>query len=469
MTLHPTDLRPIRPIGIGLFFAGLMVLPCWVLGETAPPLPSSNLLDPPVILEPAPASEASSPPQITPVEPDVPETPAEAPAPDEPPPTPPTSTESVFQARALTLDNMDRVSYFPGKKTAPLHYGMWNVWPGARAEWTFDDNPGLRQNGGRSETVFRFTPTLQMETTGHVGVYIRYAPTFAWHFHDTTDFTLDHDFLGGLNISWSKLSLKLEQSYQRLTGSSVEFGGSVDRDISETRLTARYRLTEKTHLVLGAGVDSRSFSGGADSTGEHVEPLISYRLWRHWNFEFGARFGLEQVSGGPEQRIQQPKIRLVCDPTPRLSFQAEAGYEFREIENNQDFAEPSFLLGTSYRLREGTTVTLDASHGLRVSDAYGNQVVTSTIVRAEWRQQLNHRCDFSLSGGYSTDDYQQVSSSSSGSSRTDQYFFARTQLGIPIGRTQSLAVYYLRRQQDSTLQSSDFENNQVGLLWSLNF
>jgi len=228
-------------------------------------------------------------------------------------------------------------------------------------------------------------------------------------------------------------------------------------------------MTAKVSLAIASGLNLRSNSDGNDFSGQYVEPVLSYRLFRRWRIEAGARFGWEQISWQGDQVFQQPKLRLIADTTPRLSLAMEGGYEFRQVENGREFSAPTFQLSANYLLLPGTAVEMSGSHGLRVSDAFNNQVARSTTLRVGLRQEFPRDWQLSISAGFSLDDYENIAKGSSGNVREDDYYFVNSQLRIPIARSQSLTVYYLYRRQDSSLQSVGFSNNQCGLIWSFAF
>ena len=135
----------------------------------------------------------------------------------------------------------------------------------------------------------------------------------------------------------------------------------------------------------------------------------------------------------------------------------------REFQGGQsDRLNPVFILGATYRPLENTTFKLDAYRRSQTSVVLQNQNYTTTGFSANVHQTLFENYAVNLSGGYEDSDYTSNSHGVS-ATRNDKYFF--TQIGLewtPVDRL-TVGAFYQYRDNDSSLATHSFNNNQVGL------
>ena len=125
-------------------------------------------------------------------------------------------------------------------------------------------------------------------------------------------------------------------------------------------------------------------------------------------------------------------------------------------------------LGATYLPFDGTTVTLNGSRRTYNSGVLAGQDFAGTTITAGLKQRLAQRFYFAVSAGYQNSDYFSTVSGVT-ANRKDNYYFIQPGLDFPITRFWTVGGYYLHRQNDSSLQSFKFDDNQVGLRTALTF
>jgi len=113
-------------------------------------------------------------------------------------------------------------------------------------------------------------------------------------------------------------------------------------------------------------------------------------------------------------------------------------------------------------------VALSGSRRTYNSGVLAGQDFAGTMITVDLRQRLLQIFYFSVSGGYQNSDY---FSTVNGvvANRRDNYYFAEPSLEFSITRFWTVGGYYLRRQNNTSLQSFSFYDNQFGFRTTLKF
>jgi hypothetical protein len=172
----------------------------------------------------------------------------------------------------------------------------------------------------------------------------------------------------------------------------------------------------------------------------------------------------------PDQTFEQVNVRFTYQLTGKIDVRASAGFEFREFEGGgrDQYTSPVFDIGLNYLPFDGTTLSLTAARRTLNSAVLAGQDFATTNFAANLQQRLFNRVYLGFGVGYENSDYFSALATT-GSDRTDNYFFVEPSITVRVTRFWSVGAYYLHRANDSSLDIFSFHDNQVGVRSSLTF
>lgn len=363
----------------------------------------------------------------------------------------------------------------------------------ATVRGVYDDNINLSQTNKVSDYYIAIEPAITVgfgDITGHLDNYIRldYAPSILiFTDHSGNDAVQQLVHLEGQH-SFGHLTLTLGEDLAILDGTDLGSttdattpGGHVNLDVSgrtrvdtySTRLNASYDLTGKTFLSSGLDSAITEYPSSTLFSSETISGnlFINYRYSDKVTVGIGGTGGYDFVSDpNPNQSFEQANARLSYQATGKVNFNASGGVEFRQFEQSSrgQYISPVFDLSASYQPFDGTNFVLSGNRRTYNSGVFAGQDFSGTTLTASLRQRLARRFFLGVSGGYEYADY---FSSVSGvaATRSDNYYFVEPTLDFSLTRFWTVGVYYLHRQNDSSLNSFQFSDNQVGFRTTVTF
>lgn len=251
---------------------------------------------------------------------------------------------------------------------------------------------------------------------------------------------------------------------------NTDAGGRTRVNIFNTRARADYQLTGKVFL-------QGEFDSSIYFYPDHISSyMISGGLYVYYNWlpkvsvGIGGTFGYDWVDDPTtNQTFEQVNARLNYEVTSKFSLYASAGAEFRQFDGNRDtYISPVFEVGSIYNPFSGTSITFAAGRRIYNSGYLANQDFGGTYVIGRFQQRLFRRFYFGLGAGYENSDYIATDRDVS-APRNDDYWFVEPSLDVLITRWLSAGVYYLHREDSSDINSSSFDDNQVGVRATVRF
>jgi hypothetical protein len=355
-----------------------------------------------------------------------------------------------------------------------------------RGVW--DDNIFISHTNRVSDYYFAIEPELTLgigDIAGRSRSYLRldYMPS-AILFVDHSDQDAFNQLIhleGGYDFGRLRLSLFQDvailesanlNSIIDTTGlwANLDASAPTRLNIFNTRLRADYDLTGK--LFLQGEFDSYTYfypNNISDYT-------VSGGLYLYYNWlpklsvGVGGTFGYNWVDDPTtNQSFEQVNARLTYQATAKLGLYASAGAEFRQFDGNRNtYTTPVFEVGVEHHPFEGTNITLAAGRRTYNSGFLANQDFANTYVTGRFQQRLFRRIYLGLGGGYENSNYFATARNVS-APRDDDYWFIEPSLDVLITRWLSAGVYYLHREDISSIDFFSFDDNQVGVRATVRF
>jgi hypothetical protein len=359
---------------------------------------------------------------------------------------------------------------FPDRETASLKWGDLEIHPHFDAQAVYDDNIFIRSTNKVDDWIYTLSPGILL----HMGDYFKkdenyvaldYTPSIIIFGENSASDTVDHEAIFDSQYRFTKLRLGLKQAFQSLSGTVIDVGDRVDRNIFTTDLTSNYELTGKSSIEVNLRHAATEYENGA---------LFDYREWinQNWfNYQIapktqvgaGLTLGWLDVDRTPDQDYQQALLRVIYNPTGKLTLRGSGGFEWRHFDTvSNDRFTPVFSAGLGYQPFDGTHFDLDVFRRIQSSASTFGQDYSSSGVTFSARQRLFQKLYIGVRTGYENVNYHSYVPGIT-TSREDDYLFVQPSLTYEFNSNVSASLFYLYRENRSSQPSADFDNNQVGI------
>jgi hypothetical protein len=380
-----------------------------------------------------------------------------------------------------------------------LRFAGLDLFPHAAATAMFDDNLLISHTNALSDVEWTLSPGLTIVagdvssylpgavTLGQIRGLLNYSPVedsskpqrfLAVDYTPAANFFTDHsqydnvDQTAGLSADYafSRLALGLDQDFSRVAVKDNEVGRRIIEAIYNTKLRSRYDLTDRSSLEINGQYyrleyPDTPFEGYQEFRNEDwFDRQVGARL----NAGLGAAFGFVSPDVSPSQTYQQALVRGIYQLTGKLDLRTSIGVEWRQYGRGQaGTLDPVFSLSAVFHPRETTILTLEG-HRREQPDYTGFYNYQIIGFSAGVRQQILGRFYAGLLAGYDHVDYTLLQPGTS-NNRSDNYFSVRASLDYELNPRWVATLFYVRRQEDSTIQAYTYANNMVGLqvFWHL--
>ncbi|HMJ05771.1 MAG TPA: outer membrane beta-barrel protein [Chthoniobacterales bacterium] len=357
----------------------------------------------------------------------------------------------------------------------------------------YDDNIFITNENRVDDYYFAIEPGVTIgygDIVGRDQNYIRldYAPSiFLFVDHSDSDAVQHLIRLEGA-YRFGRLTLGLSQDVHLLDGTNLgalgsgvgnsapginlDAGGDTSVNIFNTNATFSYDLTGKTFLSGGLHVTASDYDGLIDSSSFSGNFFVNYTYSPKLVIGVGGTGGYNWVeSFNPNQTFEQANVRATYQISGKVSLNASAGVEFRQLEESYstgDNVSPVYEIGAAYQPFDGTSITARGSRRTLNSAVLVGNDYASTNITFGIRQRLLRRIYLGLAAGYENSDYFSTIQFVDGS-RHDDYFFVQPAIDVTLTRFWTVGAYFLHRENESSSSAFSFYDNQVGLRTSLTY
>jgi Putative beta-barrel porin 2 len=378
------------------------------------------------------------------------------------------------------LENQPGALLPPEARAAGLKitFGPIDIRPKMDFSVLYDDNITISSTNRKADFQYTISPGvffglgdyLQKEANF---ISLEYIPSLILFNHFSTFNTLDQHLRAEGQYSFARLKLGPYFEYDKTEGPNRDIGNRVSSEIYATGLLANYNLSERVSFDVDTDLTFSHYQHQIGSKELVNHDWLNYNLTPKVTVGVGMAFGALQPESGGTQNYQQGLIRARFVSTAKLTFNGNAGVEFREFPSGTKVT-PVFGLSADYQLFPGTRLSISGSRSVTNSALVGSDNYTATRVSADISQHLIGNFFLSLDVGYENDAYSQTTGISTGSTaiiaqRQDNYFFIRPRLIYHLKDWADISVWYFYRDNESNVPTSAFRDNQVALEVGLGF
>ncbi len=343
------------------------------------------------------------------------------------------------------------------------------------------DNPPAGARGKVSDLAAAVIPSVRYQRGDAKAknasyVTVNYSAPISLFLENSGENSLDHNFRFDIQRRWGRFAAGLEGKYQRLSGATAELSDRVDRDELSAKARASYYLSGRTSLQAAGGYAGTRYreAGLVDYDDFLAELFAIYELTGRTKVGLGAATGTTEVKGQEQQTYQRALVRAETAATGKISLSTTGGIEWRQTATGST-TTPVLNSATTYKIGEGTNVTLQSTREVNASGALAGQNVRRSGISAKLDQRLGRRFGAGLEAGYDKLKYSQASkieptaATANTATRSDEYYFIRPSLRYEFQEGRRAEVYYLLREDDSSIKDFSFESNQLGLSLAFDF
>ncbi len=376
---------------------------------------------------------------------------------------------------------------------ATLRFAGLDLFPHATVTAMYDDNLFITHSNEVSDLEWTISPGLSL-VAGDVSTYLPGSATLA-QVRNLLDYSLVEDserpqrFVGvdytpsvnvftehsvynnadhraGLSAGYafSRLAVGLDQDFSRVAEKDNEIGTRLIRELYETKVRSRYEFTDRTSLEINGKYTLLEYAQAAYQGFQEFrnEDWFNRQVGAKANAGLGVAFGFVYPDVDANQTYQQALLRGIYRLTGKMDLRLTVGAEYRQYDSDRsDTINPVFTVAGIYQLSGRTTITLDG-HRLDSPSPTGDYNYVTVGVYAGVEQQVFGGWSVGLSGGYDSIDYVQLQTGAS-NNRSDGYFSLQANVDYDMNRHLKARLFYIRRQDDSTIETFTYANNMVGI------
>lgn len=376
---------------------------------------------------------------------------------------------------------------------ASLRFIGLDVFPRATVTGMYDDNLFISHSGAISDFEWSLAPGITV-VKGDVSTYLPGSVTLA-QVRNLLDYSLVEDsarpqrfvavdYTPSVNIftehggnnnvdefagfsagyGLSRLAVGLDQDYTHVAEKNNEAGTRLTHDLYETKFRSRYELTDRSGIEVNGKYSLLNYTDPRYQGFQEVrnDDWFNRQIGAKVNAGFGVVFGFVYPEVQSSQTYEQAVVRGIYRMSSKLDLRFTAGAEYRQYGSERaNTVSPIFSVEGIYQVTAKTIVTLDG-HRLDYPSPFGDYNYETFGFYAGVRQDLTDGWSASLSGGYDNTDYIYLQTGPS-ENRSDGYFSVRLSLDYDLSQHLKASLFYIRREDDSTIEQFSYGNNMVGL------
>jgi hypothetical protein len=359
---------------------------------------------------------------------------------------------------------------------------------------TYDDNISIRPTNEIDDYIFHVAPSLAfgignfrtaiapyaaiphfIARTGEEDLprkdyaFASYTPDAVFFYDHDDENAVNHDVRVAARQERPNWNAHGELRFQRVTDADLDFGRRLRQTYYTANAAGERALTGKVFGGLGARAYRADYAGGHASTDYRGNVYFDYQIAPKTRIGAGVIAGYLAVGSGADQTYQQPYVHVVYQPTAKLWFNAQVGEEFRQYDSSiDDRSRIVFGANANYEASDATTFNLTARRETQSSAQYSGENIVASLYQGGVRQRFLQRIYVSLLGGFVRNQYED-NAPVTFLDRRDDFMFYRATSSLDVTRRGTLELSYEHRENDSTLQNFDFDQNLVSLRASFLF
>jgi len=337
----------------------------------------------------------------------------------------------------------------------------------------YDDNIALSQTNRQGDFALAVEPGLAFglgdlqvqennfviaDYTGRLNAYLDHSSADAY------------EQFASVRAQFIQAKLKFNTNFRFLDLNDVDIdsGSRTSRRIYDTLQVGNYEISEKDFIEAQGQNIIRDYQVGPGSVEWQGRVLYNYRWDPKLTLGGGFAGGVLDANNSTGQTYEQALLRVLYDPTEKISVQTQGGFEERQLGGAGGHVTPVLDLTCAYRPWLGTTVSLNSYSRTTSSSASDNLDYTASGVDVSFAKELGVSWLATLKGGYENNSYF-YTNVQAGSPRDDNFFYLNPSVQLRITEHAKLELFYNYRENNSDIADRSFIDNQSGIRASFTF
>jgi hypothetical protein len=343
---------------------------------------------------------------------------------------------------------------------APFQWGPVAFRPHVFYSFSYGDGIQSQPGNQKKTALHSFSPGVLMQIGRHWTA--DYTPSLKFYSNKAFRDTVDHALSIAGFASATDLTVQLSDGFSHTTDPRIETGRQTARTNNSTALTASYRLSRRTRLVTTLSQNLDFVEDSPNSYVWGIESLVHYQFSQRLDVGAGLGYGYVMVDPGTDMTYVRPTARIGWRPTRKLGFDVHVGAEQRAFkqEGADNLNTPTYGASASYQPFETTSISVTANRSVSAS-YFSNQANENT----SWAINLSQRLleHFHLSAGVTHRKTRYIDTFGAlAIGRDDESYSYDARLSTSFLQRGSIATFYRRTRNTSTLSLFSFTSNQVG-------
>lgn len=338
----------------------------------------------------------------------------------------------------------------------------------------YDDNIFISDQHKVGDYIWRIAPTIAYQSSSPEDgkrnyLQVEFTPTYIKFFQNDYEDSLDYNADLIFMHRWDRLTMTVTQTYETLSGATIQAGNFVDRDVYTTGINFAYQYSDKLSLMASFGQTITSFADPFYTptnswTGDFY---FLYQVAPKLSLGFGPQIGYQDIKDQPDQLTISPLGRLVYELSGKTQIFLAAGVTYDHIMASDrsigDRIDPTFQAGISYAPFDATTITLAAYSQIAPSYTLGGDNLTTTGFNLSLSQRFFHRWYVTFGAGYEDDSYYRASPTVEDTNRDDGYYFVRVSMNYAVSSWCNLSAGFSHQAATSNEEGANFGDNQASI------
>ncbi len=332
----------------------------------------------------------------------------------------------------------------------------------------YDDNIYLSPTHEQSDLVLRVSPSVAYRKGDPVdgeGGYLRvaYRPSAVVYADHGSNDRIEQEAAWEAGWRGKAVHFAYAGTLAQLGDATADTGTLTDRVELSNGVRMAWAVREKISLEVAAGYQSTGYDSAvyADSDLSYGEVALRYAYSPKTRLGLIYKAGRFEVDGAGEQTVHRATARIEWNPTPKLAFDIETGFEQRDFDNGSD-TTPVIEARAGWSPREGTEIYLNGYRRVQASAFLSGQNYSEGGVALGISQRLGGKWTGRLEGGLERAAYSRVSGSGP-AGRVDRIRFIRPSLEYRVTDDFSMGFYYRYSQNDSNRAALGYESHSAGV------
>lgn len=342
----------------------------------------------------------------------------------------------------------------------------------------YDDNIYLVSENTEGSWIHLLAPAF-IASSGEEGTSIwqtttSYTPVYALYSSATRPSSFDQAMAAEINFNGNRLRASAQLSYAEATANDRYVRDILTTTTTSSAILLNYDLSGKTSLI--SRLYWRKTGRGLGSAGQVYsdEENIGLEVSVLWQASGKTRLGPSLRLAATDSSLNSDRnsvaflLRVDQDSSAKLSFSGGAGADYTSYdEGNGSKWGPSVDLAGNYAMNALSGLRLNVYSRNSPSPSGASSDMEATGLTASLSLNLNPGLRCSVGAGLEKARYEYLLGLAG---RPDTYSFGEVRIsaGRPEKRL-SMDLFYRHRLVNSTIDSQDFLNNQIGLQLALQF